>query len=84
MSFGLIYIDLVASYCVVQGSKKVCVRACALRGKGQFFYNLIIFFELYSARNFSTQVFSALLPHGNYKIKFNEPSDASGRGDTAI
>ena len=30
IKFGLINIDLVATYSVVWGSKKVCVRACAL------------------------------------------------------
>ena len=33
-SFGLIYIDLVASYCVIRGSKKVRLCAYALRLKG--------------------------------------------------
>ena len=54
--------------------------------RDNFFYNLNLNFEFefYSARKVSAQVFSALFPNGNYKIKFNQPFDASGRCDTAI
>ena len=34
ISLGLIYIDLVASFCVVRGTKKFLVCSCALREKG--------------------------------------------------
>ena len=58
-----------SAYCVVTSEKSFCVPECALRGS----FSVFLFVMKGSA-----QVFSALLPLGNYKLKSNQISGASG------
>ena len=59
--------------------RKMFLCVWALTGKGtRHFYKFGIFLNFFSAWRVSAQVFSASLPLGNYKIKSNQPSGATG------